>query len=108
MFVEVLNGYNQNRITSDLIDQAIRKSVCPATAGALGKRGPSFRILQDSLHCSLDLRCKLVPESFALKVVIGDGFDKFSVGRIEKIDPHDLCLLILSNTRLAGIALILP
>ena len=108
MFVEVLNGYNQDGITSDLIDQAIRKSVCPATADALGKRVPSFRILQDSLHCSLDLRCEFVPKSFTLKVVIGDGLDKFSFGRIEKIDPHDLCLLIFSNTWLAGVALILP
>ena len=89
MFVEVLNGYNQNGITSDLIDQTIRKSVCPATADTPGKRIPSFRILQDSLHCSLNLRGELVPESFTLKIVICDGLEKFSFGRIEKIDPHD-------------------
>ena len=106
--MEVLNGHNQNRITSDLIDQAIRKSVCPATAGALGKRDPSFRILQDSLYGSLDLRCKFVTKPFALKVIISDSFDKFSVSRIEKFNSHDFCLLILSNTSLAGIALILP
>ena len=106
--MEVLNGYNQNGIGSDLIDQAIRKSVCPATADALGKGVPSFRILQDSLDCSLDLRCELVPESLTLKVVISYGLDKFDFSRIEKIDPHGLCLLIFANTWLAGVALILP
>ena len=106
--MKVLNGNNQNGVISDLINQAVRETVRSATADAFGEWIPSIRILKDSLHGPLDLRGELVTETFTLKIVIGHGLDEFGFGRIEKIDPHGFCRLILSNTRIAGVALIFP
>jgi hypothetical protein len=89
MPVQVHNTYDENRVTTDLVNDAVREAIGPAAACAFGEFRPGTRKLDDPCQCSFDLGGKFVTETLALLVVVGDGIYQLRFGGTEKADIHE-------------------
>src|SRR3972149_6434256 len=101
--------HDEQDLSPNLIDDPIRESIGPATASTFRKLKPGVRVLKYSFERPLYFRSKLITETFALGVVIGNSLGKLSFGRREKDDfHHSLLFPISANTSFAGIVAISP
>ncbi len=68
--MHVHNGDHQQRIIDNAVNYAIGKAAQPATSRSLRQERPGVGEFGDAVQCVLHLDRQLVPEPFALLVVI--------------------------------------
>jgi len=83
--MEVLDGHDEDYGLTDLINDTVWESACPAPAAARRKQCPRIRELHDSTKGAADFRRKLKPKPLSLRIVIVNGVEQFSVGGLEKL-----------------------
>jgi len=90
--MEMHDRYDEQRVTTDLVNDAVWKPIRRAAAGTPRQQGPRLRILADACDGALDFLGELLPKPLTLGIVVHDG----------------VRFRIASNTSWAGIVAISP
>src|SRR5262249_45418344 len=107
--MEMHDRYDEQRVTTDLVNDAIWKSIHRAAAGRPRQQSPPPRALADARDGALDFLCELFPKPITLCIVVRDGFRELcsSWGEEDHVH-HGVCFRSASNTSWAGIVVISP
>ena len=107
--MEMHDRYDEQRVPTDLVNDAVWKPIRRAAAGTPRQQGPRLRILADACDGALDFLGELLPKPSTLCIVVRDGFRELYLRWGEKDNVHyGVCFRSTSNTSWAGIVAISP
>ena len=97
--MEMHNRYDEQRVATDLVDDAVWKSIRRAAARPPRQQCPRLRILSDAFGGTLDFLGELLPKPLTLGIVVHDGFRELCLRWGEKDHVHHgVCFRSASNT----------